>query len=1201
MATDNLLTSLQLQGYKTFANKTEFLFPGKITAIVGPNGSGKSNIADSIRWVLGEQAYSLLRGKKTIDMIFSGSEERSRASMASASITFDNAEGWLPIDYTEVNLTRRAYRNGENEYLINDQRVRLKEINELLASSGLAERNYTIIGQGLVDSALSIKPEDRRSFFEEAAGIGLYKSRRHEANQKLDKTLRNVERVQDILRELKPRIRSLEKQQEKAITYAQLEKDLHILLKDWYGYHWRKLQDDLRSAIAFNADQKKKLDQQLEVRSRLEDQLQESQNTLSEKRAHLSNLHRELSRLHIEKEENARQLAVLEERKKAQQNRLYETEKTLSESQQVRQGLQEDISQLSQKQVDDQKELKGLQQELLQAQEQLETRIDQRSSINTEIYQKENQRNTLKQDLLRLETLVEGLRSQINVQKNEVSRLEKFTSETKREFQVKAEELSGLMADLERITGEKNEKKLVLEDKTNNLRIANNSIADRQNEVQKIERILQKLNSDFRLIIEAEESMAGFSSGAKEIMTAVKNGHLNGDFTLIMDYLQVEKEYETAIAAALGATVEAIMAGSEVDLARALNFINVKEAPRTRFIWGTGTGEDQGTADNEGIYERAIDKVVAPLESKNPLHGLLSRILIVDNFQQAINLYADKPNNCLLVTKNGEVFSQNNIVTAGKESRVRTISRKREKSEIQVEINKTDSLHSEVNLALEALQKDKFNFAKEIEDVELSLNNLNSESNRLSLAIHKLQIEQDQRQKRIEEDGIRFENNKLEIRQSEEEILKLTEKKSECQTQLDGINREIEKLYSDLSDLPVEDQRSKVTHLSSAIAVEEKVSENNRTILAEKEERLFDLENTLTDASNRVNAIRTEISDLSKEIEACLRASREIAEKIDDLNRRTQPLEKEVEGSISNQTEFLEKVDASRRDFAIAERHKMQSQMKVDRLRERLEDLQTKIGEDFGIIVEDKVEDSFGPKPLPIEGVVSSLPEVDLLPENLADQISQKKTMLRRMGPVNPTARDEYQEVSERFEFLTEQLEDLNKAENDLRKIIKELDVLMEREFLKTFHKVETEFESIFSQLFNGGTAKLVIEEAESILDAGIEIEATLPGRRRQELALLSGGERSLTAVALIFALLKISPTPFCIMDEVDAMLDESNVMRFGELLQELSDTTQSIIITHNRNTVQLADIIYGVTMGTDSVSQLISLKLDELTDEMVH
>ena len=734
------------------------------------------------------------------------------------------------------------------------------------------------------------------------------------------------------------------------------------------------------------------------------------------------------------------------------------------------------------------------------------------------------------------------------------------------------------------------------------MRIAINHLADKENEFNKVERILQKLESDFQLLVEAEKSMVGFSSGAKEIMVAVKNGRLTGDFSLIMDQLQVEEEYETAIASALGATVEAILARSEDDLSKALRFIQAENSPRTRFVWGNNGKNTSADLPNlNGNMERAVDKIVPPLSRENPIYGLLSRIVIVENAEQAIQIRSKVPTGFQVVTMNGEVFSSGNIVTAGKESRVRTISRKREKSTLRIEINKTEKLLSEVNNTLEKIRDVKISLEEETATIEENIKRLQDESNNLSLAVHKLEIEQAQRENRILEDSKRFENNNSEIHKSEQEILDLKQKKSDCESELIKINSEIEKLYLELGTLPIEDQRSAVTNLASAIAVEEKVSENNHAIIEEKENRLRDVETSIKEYSDRVKAIRAEISELSTEFENRKSSSKNIAEKIEDLNGRTQPLEKEVEGSISNQTEFLERVDASRRDYAIAERHKMQSQMKVDRLRERLDDLQTKIGEDFGIIVEGKQEDSFGPKPLPIEGVVSSLPEIELLPENLADQISQKKSLLRRIGPVNPTAQEEYLEVSERFNFLTEQLEDLNKAETDLRKIIKELDVLMEREFLKTFHKVETEFELIFTQLFNGGTAKLIIEEAETILDAGIEIEATLPGRRRQELALLSGGERSLTAVALIFALLKISPTPFCIMDEVDAMLDESNVMRFGELLQELSDTTQFIIITHNRNTVQLADVIYGVTMGTDSVSQLISLKLDELTDEMVH
>jgi len=339
---------------------------------------------------------------------------------------------------------------------------------------------------------------------------------------------------------------------------------------------------------------------------------------------------------------------------------------------------------------------------------------------------------------------------------------------------------------------------------------------------------------------------------------------------------------------------------------------------------------------------------------------------------------------------------------------------------------------------------------------------------------------------------------------------------------------------------------------------------------------------------------------LISKLEELKNRDKEVNKEIERLSKESSPLESKVENEITNQGTFLEVVDAARQQYAIAERHKMQAQLKVEKLRERLAQYQQKIGEDFGIFISEE-DHPFGPKPLPIEGIVAQLPKLDTLPSGISDQISQKKSLLRRLGPVNPNAEQEYEEVSTRFHFLSNQLQDLDKAQTDLQKIVQELDQLMKEEFLQTFNKVAVEFENIFSELFNGGTAKLVIDDEENILESGIDIEATLPGRRKQELALLSGGERSLTAVALIFALLKISPTPFCILDEIDAMLDESNVMRVGEMLKELSDTTQFIIITHNRNTVQLADIIYGVTMGKDSVSQVISLRLDELTEEMVN
>ncbi|MBM3137721.1 MAG: chromosome segregation protein SMC, partial [Chloroflexi bacterium] len=342
----NRLLSLELQGYKTFASSTSFEFPGQVTAIVGPNGSGKSNIGDAVRWVLGEQAYSLLRGKKTEDMIFSGSQQRSRASMASVSIRFNNEDGWLPIDFSEVVITRRAYRSGENEYLLNNQRVRLKEINELLANSGLGERNYTIIGQGLIDNALSLKPDERRRFIEEAAGIDLYRSRREDATQKLDKTLRNMERAKDILSELKPRLSALARSKEKTTQYKQVQSDLSVLLKDWYGYHWHQSQKELKEARDFYHQQKNQFDKAKIEIDRKEIELNQIQGNLHQNRARLAELHKQISNYHLEVEEITKNTAVLDEREKTVKDRIAELDNEIEITNSQLENYREELSHL---------------------------------------------------------------------------------------------------------------------------------------------------------------------------------------------------------------------------------------------------------------------------------------------------------------------------------------------------------------------------------------------------------------------------------------------------------------------------------------------------------------------------------------------------------------------------------------------------------------------------------------------------------------------------------------------------------------------------------------------------------------------------------------------------------------------------------------------------------------------------------------
>ncbi|MDO9545125.1 MAG: chromosome segregation protein SMC [Pelolinea sp.] len=1197
----NRLLSLDLQGYKTFANKTEFKFPANLTAIVGPNGSGKSNIADSIRWVLGEQAYSLLRGKKTVDMIFSGSEQRPRASMASASITFDNQNGWLPIEYSEVNLTRRAYRNGENEYLINNKRVRLKDFNELLANSGLAERNYTIIGQGLVDSALSLRPEDRRRFFEEAAGIGLYRSRREDATQKLDKTNRNVERIGDILTELKPRIRSLEKQQEKTKTYLQIDEDLKLLLKDWYGYYWHTTQKNLEEALAFNTEQQEQVDRTSEIKQQLESNLKESQDSLQGKREKLSGLHLNLSQLHIQKEENARSLAVLEEREKSQKSRFLETEKSINYAQDRNINLEEEIAELSARNKSDQIVLESNAKLLQEAKDSLQSRLDQRAELNKNLSQTQQELNIKKQESLRLTARMDGIRHQINLQLSDIDKITKTLKATKNEYDQSEIQLTELRSKKE--TFEQEIELINKEAAILNKKISENIglISNKKEQKNKSEQIILKLESEVSLLNEAEEAMAGFSSGTKQIFDAIKSGKLSGNYELLMDYLDIPEEYEVAIAAVLGSAIEGIVVKNDSEIEAVLNLIESTNAARTIIIKNKKELVSKDKKEIPGNFVIASDLLANDNKNEPFISNLLSNCIITEDRRSAEKILPNVPFGYCVVTKKGEVYSTDQTITAGKETRVRTFSRKREKKSLLEEAQKTQNLLQQVNDLLIDLEKKNQEVQKTADDLDQKRKESEEVNNRLALELHKLEIEQVQRKKQLEGENSRLEILSLGIENENFDISELEGKFGQLEKYIQSREEEIELIYKQLKELPIEEIRSSVTSFTSKFAVAEQVAENSVRRLNERKELLISTRKTLDEDIFKHKAIKDQLDEIRADIEKTKNAGNELSKDIAELTSNSQPLEKSVENEITDQGKFLGEVDESRRKFAVAERYKLQAQMRVEKLRDKLDQYQKKISEDFEIIIEEDDYSTYGPKPLPFEGIVEKLPKLTALPEDLEDQITQQRSQLRRLGPINPNATREYTEEYDRHKFLSEQLQDLEKAKNDLLAVVDELDQLMKKEFLKTFKKVEVEFENIFTQLFNGGKAKLIIEDEENIFDSGIDIEATLPGRRKQELALLSGGERSLTAIALIFSLLKISPTPFCILDEIDAMLDESNVVKVGEVLKDLSDTTQFIIITHNRNTVQLADILYGVTMGKDSVSQVISLKLDELIDEMVH
>lgn len=1196
------LKSLELQGYKTFASKTRFEFPDQITAIVGPNGSGKSNIADAIRWVLGEQAYSLLRGKKTIDMIFTGSEHRSRASMASASILFNNEDGWLPIDYAEVSLTRRAYRSGENEYLLNNTRVRLKEINELLANSGLSERTYTIIGQGLVDAALSLKPEERRRFFEEAAGIELYRSRRDEAIQKLDNTLRNMDRVRDILSELGPRLKSLEKQSERAREYDRLKADLFILLRDWYGFQWNKLQEDFTFAKDFYEKQEGVLTAARQNQSETVIKLEEIQAQITTKRTELSNWRKETSQLHLAAEEMNKELAVLGERERSIQDKALDLNREIV--------LQEERLASRTKQLED------WQKEREKKAEDLRVVLEQHADLNQRIEERQTERQRIDDEIRKIRESVQAWeirQFQIRARKEELDQriglYEKNITDLKSSMQNDEENRKTIEKEQAQLNDaiKKIKEALAQNDQTigemeEKIQFRFASIKKTREEISRHEASRLSKQAQLDILENAEQTLSGFTSGSKSIFTAAKSGRLSGKFVLLLSQIKTDAQYETAIASVLGDLLETLILDEGKEPDEVLKFIENNESARTALLvqsWAKDAAGKMDAFTGAGVISAAdVVKINEPY--RKVITALLGNVFIVKDRTIAKRLALQSTGDIRLVTLQGEVFYPNGLVIAGKETRVKTISRTREKDELSSSLKE---LFTAINLSQKRLDDEEKQLAELEENLkkekeiraanQKTSDELTNSANSQTGKINQINLRLDWLSGQIADL-----TNK--IKQGQEEQAGITSEEDELKAKIKEQSERNIQLYAQLKEIPLEALQEELYFANAQKTVEEQAARNLDERIKEIEQEIHTLNAQKEESTNRVNDNEKTLQEVrNSRREFSLKAD-DVAGKLEQLRQKISPVEIELVDLENGFQKLQRELDQSRQQFAVIERHSIQAQMKLNRVRDQQDNLSRRIEEDFGLVLYEYGHTVEGPTPLPIEGMVENLPKLDQIPDSLEEDIRQQRTQLRRMGPINPEAQKEYQEVHERHVFITGQLHDLDKAEADLRLVVKELDELMKTEFQKTFNKVNDEFREIFKKLFGGGSAELVIEDEENLTESGIDIQAMLPGKRKQELALLSGGERSLTAVALIFALLKVSPTPFCILDEVDAMLDESNVMRFGELLRELSESTQFIVITHNRNTVQLANVLYGVTMGKDSTSQVISLKLDELTEEMV-
>jgi chromosome segregation protein len=1180
------LKRLLLQGYKTFATKTEFVFDDGITAVVGPNGSGKSNIADAVRWVLGEQSYSALRGKRTTDMIFAGSQSRARAGMAQAILTLDNSEGWLPIDYSEVEIGRRAYRSGENEYLLNGQKMRLRDVQELLSTSGLAERAYAIIGQGLIDQALSLRAEERRALFEEAAGISHYKLKRAETLRRLTETQRNLERLHDILSEIKPRLRSLAQQASRARNYEQVETDLRHLLRIWYGYQWQGVRRRLREQrIAANSAEKHWQESR--------DRLQRRQEELDGQRRQSNQLQSDLRQKQSEREgarerlEKARrQVAILGERRELFQRQISEIEAEAPDLDQqyelAQQMLAEATGELEQAQTN----LTVQQAELRQFQASFQTQQAEIDRARRELHELEQKQRANQSQF----SQSEGQLSQLRERLQERETAAPPTAEMA-ELEQKIERLTAVAHSAQNNAAELQQKRQALQDerreKIQALKAARQN-QERQNQrVNQMNNQVARLQARHDLLEQMRSQLRHQESGVNPRIPLLGR---------LAEQLTIPAEYQTAVEAVLRHRLAALIVPDQAALWQIVN----EGGQQTVAVLAAGDVAPPETPPlpaGDGIIGWASELVTAAPEAQAAANLLLGRILLVKNRRAAYEIGRQLPPGCAAVT--GDGF----IVYAGGLAELRP-------ADSQDSILAREAAWREAAAALAAQKEELAGLqtavAQEkaaVDDQQKGVDQLNDEERRLQ----RLENEAGQRLNQAQRD---LDRTRQQLSFQQQQQANLTAELEKLRERIGNLERKISGGQAELVEMEtaVEAARLRVQALPIAEGQRERQTlrqqvESAQTIMAGRQAVVDSRRATLNQAAElrrrrqaRLAELRQQAAaiDLAQEEQALATAQAEMAR----LDGAITPLQERVNGLYGRLSQLEEEIAVIQKQTHELESHYTQARINLNQADAQSDSLRERIQNDLGLVALDYDPEQVGQSPLPIAEVVEQLPTVAELPEDIEESIQRYRGQLHRMGAINPDAPAEYEETQTRHDFMAQQVEDLEQTEKQLRQIIAELDDLTSRSFAETVEKVNAIFGQTFTRLFGGGAAQLVLTDPDALTISGVDILARLPNRRQQGLGLLSGGERSLTAVALIFSLLQVSPTPFCMLDEVDAMLDEANISRFRDLLLELSANTQFIVITHNRGTVQAAQTVYGISMGADSASQAISLKPEDYVNE---
>lgn len=1189
------LKKIVMQGFKSFADKTEINFEEGITCIVGPNGSGKSNVSDAIRWVLGEQSVKTLRGNKMEDIIFAGTKNRKPLGFGEVTIVFDNKNKTIPIEYSEVSITRRIFRSGESEYYINKNSCRLKDIKKLFMDTGVGKDGYSIIGQGRVDEILSTKPEERRSIFEEAAGITKYKTRKEKAEKKLVRTEENLIRINDIVHELERQLKPLEKQSKSAKKYKELIEELKVIEINVIVRELDKLNIKLKEIEEERLILKKEIKNKVEERDIYEQKYNEAKNNISKMDIDMEEIQNKRFEIQKKLDSKKNQLVLLDEKDKYNKREL--------------KRLEEEIIILTKEKEELTSERENLKliykekgQDLVLLKENYKRELTKTENLEKKILEEEKLIEITKNNIIDSLNLVNDRKSKIN-------NLKSFQDNIKNRIdQIKGE--------IKAIENEKNERRKIIEqlfikeeDKKKEVKLLRSELGKINKDKEKIQENLSFLYdksnenkgnlqgkiSNYRFLINMDESYEGFYKSVKNVMKACKNDPIlgKGVVGVVADLLKVEEKYEKAIGTALGGSLQNVVTESEEDAKKVINYLKKNRLGRVTFLPLTsirGRTFNLNNFDKEKfhILGMASDLVLYNSKYKNIFEYLLGRTLVVENIDWGIKTARRFNHSIRIVTLDGEILNPGGSITGGSVNTNNTgniLNRKTRIEKLGSEIEKLKNIQEELN---EKIKKTKI-ILEEMNTDSIAKENALQKAN---IELIKLENEIEKLSQENERDELNTEKYLKEIKDLKSEEKKIVEEKKKIKKEINQLELENNKVKHEVKD-KIKDFENKKANLSelknklTSLKIEINSSETKYNLTDEK---LEDIKEKSKRTIENIYEKKEEIKNISNMIISIGEESKKILLQRDSLENKLKKtienlnkIKKDKISFMDNYYKKQEKLKIINKEINDLEKKDNNLKVKEARYSVQWENYHNKIIEEYKLTYEEALN---------YKKEISNLTKARKYIKNLKKEIDS-------LGTINLGAIEEYEKLKKRYTFMNNQRIDLIEAKNSLKEVIKEMEGIMERHFISSFDEIRENFGQVFSELFGGGKGDIYLEDKENPLLSGIEIIAQPPGKKAQNLSLLSGGEKSLTAVALLFAILKTKPTPFCILDEIDAALDDANINRYAKYLKEYANNTQFVIITHRKNTMEIADILYGVTMEEEGISKVVSIKLTDKYSEV--